>query len=576
MHHAMQRSIWLRVLAAACGLTALAVPAVAQATEPPPPNIVWLTVEDMSPWIGPYGDATVPTPHLDRLAREGVVYDNAFATSPVCAPARSALITGMFCTRIGTMHMRNGIQSKAAVAKNPAAYQDNPGSEIPSYEGLPPPFVRCFPEHLRAAGYCCTNNAKKDYQFQEPVTVWDESSTTAHWKKRPAGQPFFAVFNYMGTHESQAFPHAARKPVAVAPEDVPLPPLYPDTPHVRDAVARTYDNIAAMDRWVGDRMQELRDAGLLGSTIVMFFSDHGVGLPRGKRSCFDTGLRVPLIVRFPDGRDAGSRAERVVSFVDFGPTVLSLAGIEPDTRLDGTPFLGRYARERDDYRHGHAYANADRFDAVYDRARSVSDGRYRYTRNILADVPYLIRNAYREQLPMTAELYALEETGPQRPEQWQLAARQRPPEEFYDSREDPWEVRNLIDAPDHQERIAALRAHLDAWLTDTGDLGFVLPETTLVKDHIWPPAGHQPVTPPAEIDDKAVLRGDSMVFVVSLSCPDPGASIGYRLGTDKHYAGPWQVYTTPFEVPADRRFIEVRTHRIGYKPTTTGALLGRE
>jgi N-sulfoglucosamine sulfohydrolase len=571
MLHGIQSIDWLRLIWVACMFAAAQVWAVAQAAEPPPPNIVWLTVEDMSPWIGPYGDATVPTPHLDRLAREGMVYDNAFATSPVCAPARSALITGMFCTRIGTMHMRNGTPSKAASAKNPAAYKN-----IPGYEGLPPPFVRCFPEHLRAAGYYCTNNAKKDYQFQEPVTVWDESSARAHWKNRAAGQPFFAVFNFMGTHESQAFPHVARQPAVVAPKDVSLPPFYPDTPHVRDAVARTYDNIAAMDRWVGDRLQELRDAGLLENTIVMFFSDHGVGLPRGKRSCFDTGLRVPLIVRFPDGREAGGRAERVVSFVDFGPTVLSLAGIEPDARLDGTPFLGRYARERDDYRRGHAYANADRFDAVYDQARSVSDGRYRYTRNVLPDIPYLVRNAYREQLPMTAELYALEETGPERPEQWQLAARQRPPEEFYDSRQDPWEVRNLIDAPEQQPRIAALRAHLDAWLRATGDLGFVLPETTLVKNHIWPPEGQQPATPPAEINDKAVLRGDSMAFVVALSCPDSGASIGYRLGTEKRYAGPWQVYTTPFEVPADRRFIEVRTHRIGHTPTTTGALLGRE
>jgi len=535
------------------------------------PNIVWLTVEDMSPWIGPYGDRTVPTPNLDRFAREGVVYDNAFATSPVCAPARSSLITGMFCTRIGTMQMRNGRRSEASVGKNPDAYR-----EIPGYEGLPPSFVRCFPEHLRAAGYYCTNNSKKDYQFTEPVTVWDESSNEAHWKNRGSDRPFFAVFNYGGTHESQGFPTAKRRPQVIAPENVPLPPFYPDTPHVRDAVARTYNNIAAMDHWVGERLEELKESNLLENTIVMFFSDHGVGLPRGKRSCFDTGLRVPLIVRFPGGDAAGTRDGRVVSFVDFGPTVLSLAGIGPEARLDGTPFLGRFAHARDDYRRGHAYANADRFDAVYDRTRSVSDGRYRYTRNFLPGIPYLVRNAYREQLAMTAELYALEETGPQRPEQWQLAAAQRPAEEFYDSEADPWEVRSLIDAPEHRERIDALRDHLEAWMQDTGDLGFVLPETRLVKEKIWPPDGHQPATPLAEIDDKAEARGDSMVYVVSLSCSDPGASIGYRLGTDKHYSGPWQVYTGPFEVPANRRFIEVQTHRIGHLPATSGAVLGRE
>jgi arylsulfatase A-like enzyme len=545
--------------------------ACSEAAGGPPPNIVWLTVEDMSPWIGPYGDRTVPTPNLDRLAQQGVCYDDAFATSPVCAPARSSLITGLFCTRIGTMQMRNGKPSPAAVKKNPEAYRD-----IPSYEGLPPPFARCFPEHLRAAGYYCTNNEKKDYQFREPVTVWDESSNKAHWRNRAQGQPFFAVFNFRGTHESQAFPDADRSPEVVTPRNVPLPPLYPDTPHVRDAVARTYNNIAAMDRWVGERLQELKEAALLESTIVMFFSDHGVGLPRGKRSCFDTGLRVPLIVRFPAGDAAGSRDGRVVSFVDFGPTVLSLAGIDPDPRLDGTPFLGRFARERDDYRRGHAYANADRFDEIYDRARSVSDGRYRYTRNFLPEIPYLIRNAFREQLPMTAELYALEATGPQRPEQGQLAAGRRPAEELYDSETDPWEVRNLIDDPEHRARVATLRDHLDAWIEDTADLGFVLPETMLVKETIWPPDGLQPTTPPAEIDEKAELRGDSMVYVVTLSCSDPGASIGYRLGTAKKYSGPWQVYSGPFEVPAHRRFIEVQTHRIGHAPATTGALLGGE
>jgi len=545
--------------------------ATAKAADLRRPNIVWLTVEDMSPWIGPYGDRTVPTPNLERLAREGVVFDNAFATSPVCAPSRSSLITGMFCTRIGTMQMRNGKPSEAAVAKNPDAYRD-----IPAYEGLPPPFVRCFPEHLRAAGYYCTNNSKKDYQFNDPVTVWDESSSDAHWKNRGRDQPFFAVFNFTGTHESQAFPAAVRRPRVVSPDDVPLPPFYPDTPQVRDALARTYNNIAAMDLWVGEHLQALTNATLLENTIVMFFSDHGVGLPRGKRSCFDTGLRVPLIVRSPDGSGAGSRDSRVVSLVDFGPTAMSLAGIDPDPRLDGTPFLGGFARERHDYRRGHAFANADRFDEVYDRTRSVSDGRYRYTRNFLPGIPYLIRNAFREQLPMMADLYALQEAGPQRPEQWQCAATQRPAEEFYDSAADPWEVTNLIDAPEHRERVAALRNHLDTWIQDTGDLGFVVPETTLVKEHTWPPDGRQPATPPAEIDEKAEVRGDSMVYVVTLSCSDPGASIGYRLGSEKKSSGPWRVYTAPFEVPANLRFIEVQTHRIGHLPSTTGALLGRE
>jgi arylsulfatase A-like enzyme len=549
----------------------LAAPTAGAVETVRPPNVVWLTAEDMSPWIRAYGDATVPTPNLDRLAKEGVVYDNAFATSPVCAPARSALITGMFSTRIGTMHMRNNEPSEDALKRDPEAYAD-----IPAYEGLPPAFVRCFPERLRAAGYFCTNNAKKDYQFREPVTVWDESGKRAHWRARSSGQPFFAVFNFMGTHESQAFPDAKRSPQVVAAERVPLPPFYPDTPRVRDAVARTYDNIAALDTWVGERIGDLEAAGLLDDTVVMFFSDHGVGLPRGKRSCFDTGLRVPLIVRHPDGSGAGTRNDRVVSFVDFGPSVLSLAGIEPDSRLDGTPFLGDFASERNDYRRGHAYGNADRFDSAYDRTRTVSDGRFRYTRNFMPELPYLIRNAYRERLPMTADLYRLEDAGPERPEQLQVAAGRRPAEELYDSQADPWEVENLIAAPEHRERIARLRGNLDAWIEATGDLGFVLPEPRLVAEKIWPPDGVQPTTPAAEISDKAVQRGDSMAFVVSLACADSGASIGYRLSTERRYSGAWNVYTGPFEVPANLRFIEVQTHRIGHTPMTNGAFLGGE
>ncbi|MFN3168012.1 MAG: sulfatase [Phycisphaeraceae bacterium] len=551
----------------------LALPALAQPPTKthPPLNVVWLSVEDMSPWIGPYGDKTVPTPNLDKLAAQGVTYDNAFATSPVCAPARSSLITGMFCTRIGTMQMRNGNPSRAAIQKDPDAYKD-----IPGYEGLPPAFVRCFPEHLRAAGYYCTNNSKQDYQFKPPKTVWDESSGKATWKNRAGDQPFFAVFNHTGTHESQAFPRARARPVVVKPEDAPVPPIYPDTPAVRDAMSRTYNNIAEMDQWVGQKMKELDDAGLLDNTVVIFFSDHGVGLPRGKRSCFDTGLRVPLIVRYPDQRDAGTRSARVVSFVDFGPSVLSLAGIDPDDRLDGTPFLGPFATTRDDYRNGYAYANADRFDSVYDRARTISDGRFRYTRNYVTDLPYLIRNAYRENIPMTFDLYKLEETGPMTPAQWQFAAKNRPAEAFYDSKNDPWETHNLIDSPEHQQRIATMRKHLDAWIKDTGDLGFVLPETKLVKETIWPPDGKQPTTPEAQIDYQIVQRDGKMFYKVTLSCAEPGASIGYRLGTRKEYSGPWRVYTGSFETPGDLRFIQVQTHRIGHKPATTGTLLGGE
>ncbi len=528
----------------------------AQAEDAKPLNIVWLSVEDMSPWIGPYGDNTVPTPNLDKLAAQGVTYDNAFATSPVCAPARSSIITGMFATRIGTMQMRNGNPSSAAVKKNPDAYKD-----IPGYEGLPPAWVRCFPEHLRAAGYYCTNNSKQDYQFKAPKTVWDESSNKATWKNRQDGQPFFAIFNHTGTHESKGFPKAKRNPPAMKPSALKIPPIYPDTPAVRDAMARTYNNIAAMDKWVGQKIKELEDAGELDNTVIVYWSDHGVGLPRGKRSCFDTGLRVPVIVRYPDGKDAGTRSDRVISFVDLGPSALSLAGIKPDERLDGTPFLGEHATERDDYRNGYAYANADRFDAEREQTRSISDGRYRYTRNYMTDVPYLLPVAYREQIPMTYDLYKLRETGSDDPAHWQFVAKERPAEEFYDSQADPWEYKNLIDAPEHQERIKAMRGKLEAWIKDTGDLGFVLPETKLVKEHIWPKEGKQPTTP-AAVETPGRPKG-----TFGLHCEDPGASISFRISKTGKFSGPWRVYTNGLINLPEGHSIQVQTHRIGHKPT---------
>jgi arylsulfatase A-like enzyme len=523
----------------------LATLLTALALQVAPPNVVWLTVEDMSPWIACYGDDTVATPNLDRLAAHSVRYANAFASSPVCAPARSSLITGMYATRIGTMHMRTGKPSAAALEKHPLAY-----AEIPSYEGVPPEFVRCFPELLRARGYYCTNAAKTDYQFEAPATVWDVSGGKAHWRDRPDGAAFFAVFNHGGTHESQAFPDARRRPAAVAPEDVPIPPLYPDTPAVRDALARTYANIAAMDAWVGQRLDELEEAGLADSTVVFFFSDHGVGLPRGKRSPYDLGTRVPLLVRFPGGRGAGTVEERVVSFVDFGPTVLSLAGIDADPRLDGVPFAGPHTRAGT----GLAFTHADRFDGVYDRARAASDGRFRYVRNLATDVPHLIPNAYRERLQMTADLYALRETGIRRPAQWQVASTSRPEEELYDSHSDPWEVRNLARDPGQRETLARLSDALDAWTASTGDLGLVLPERRMVDEHLWPDLERPQTAPPT----LAVSGG-----LVTLSSATAGASLGYRASTDDA----WTVYSVPFAEPAIGS-LDVLAHRIGFAPAT--------
>lgn len=513
------------------------------------PNIVWISIEDMSPWLGCYGDSTVPTPHVDALSQEAIRFTHAYATTPVCAPSRATLITGMYATSIGAMHMRTGNPSSAAVARNPDAYK-----EIPSYEATPPANVRCFPELLRQAGYYCTNRSKQDYQFKAPLTVWDESSGRAHWRHAPEGQPFFAVFNIGVTHESGTFPERKRQPRVAEPASVSVPPYFPDTPTVRADIARTYDNIAAMDRQVGQIVNELKQAGLWESTIVFLFSDHGVGLPRGKRSVYNSGTHVPLLVRLPN---AQPRVEtRLVSFVDYAPTVLSLAGCELPSYLQGHVFIGASA----DPPKSHVFFHADRMDAETDRTRAVTDGRYRYIRNFKPDRPHLYPVAYAENIPMMADLHALRASGEATDAQWQIISTSKPREELYDTLHDPHEIHNLIDDVSLAERCDSLRAALHAWIERTGDLG-MMRETEMVRTRLWPPAGEQPATATPQISR---TRDEAGRDLLAITCGTKGASIGYRFGTE----GPWRVYHDPIPWPGDAfASLQVTAHRIGYVPS---------
>ena len=516
---------------------------------PPPRNLVWISIEDMSPWLGCYGDDTVPTPNLDRIASEGVRYTNAFATTPVCAPSRSTLITGCWAPRIGSMHMRTGKPSGAALAKDPAAYAD-----IPAYEAVPGPEVRCFPELLRRGGWYCTNRSKSDYQFRAPETTWDRSGGRAHWRQRPdPDQPFFAVFNLGVTHESGTF--ASRKaPRSVCdPAEVTVPPYLPDTPATRADIARTYDNIAIMDRQVGNLLTELEKAGRLEDTAIMVFSDHGVGLPRGKRCVYDSGTRVPLIVRWPGGHGGGRVDERVVSFEDFAPTALSILGIETPEWMDGVAFTGVHAADDD----GLAYIHADRMDAVRDRTRSVTDGRFRYVRNLMPGRPRLYHVAYSENIPMMADVHALRVSGRATDAQWQLVDPTKPAEEFYDTAVDPHEVANLIDDPSHADRIADLRAALAAWMERTGDLGLLEDEGEMVRTRLWNGEDQKPWTAVPVLS----LRESGGVRFASISCSTDGASLGWRF---RGQSG-WRPFNREIRLPDRAVTIELLAHRIGFE-----------
>lgn len=520
------------------------------------PNILWITCEDMSPRLGCYGDDTVPTPHIDALAREGVRYTHAFATTGVCSPSRHALITGMYPTSTYALHMRNLSRTSALKEiKDPNTYAY--ASTRPLYEAVPPAEVRCFTEYLRMAGYYCTNRSKQDYQFRTPVTAWDESSNKAHWRKRAPGQPFFSVFNYTVTHESGIF-GKGRSPQVVDPNTVPVPPYYPDTPIVRRDLAKHYDNIIVLDQQVGSLLDELKTDGLLDKTIIFFFSDHGDGLPRAKRWVYDSGTHVPLIVRYPNKTGGGTVCDRLVSFIDFGPSVLSLAGIPVPESIHGKPFLGK----QDMFVRGKVYFHRDRMGENRETIRAVRDRRYLYLKHYHPDQPYIKPLAYRDRQAIMQDITRLTKEGKLGPDQWQFSANSKMREELYDTVNDPHQVHNLAAIPCYEVNLRHMRFALEKWIAENND-PLTLSEFELVRKHVYPPDGQQPTTATPSV---RIIQGDDGNRMLEVQCETPGASIGYRLKAEGKT--PWAIYTGLIEV-ANPGTYEVKAHRIGYKPSKT-------
>lgn len=439
------------------------------------PNILWISCEDIGTHLGCYGDSHAVTPTLDQLANEGVRCENAFTTAGVCAPNRSSIITGVYASTLGTHHMRSGGEGTKR-----------------SVKPVPPAHTRAFTEYLREEGYYCTNNAKKDYNFDAPKTAWDESSHQGHWRNRPdKDQPFFAVFNYTGTHEGSIRlnkeDHAERtkrltKEQRQDPERLELPPYYPDTPLVRQRWADYYELITAMDYWVEDLLSQLREDGLAENTVVFFWSDHGVGLPRAKRWLYDSGTHVPLIVRIPEkyrqeGQGKPGTVDRqMISSIDFAPTVLNLAGLEAPDYMQGQAFLGTNLSSPRTY----VYGARDRMDERYDIIRSVRDKRYRYIRNYEPFRPYHQYMNTPEKSAVTKQLHELADAGELPPEAWWFTAEEKPVEELYDLKKDPHEVNNLAGKKEYQKVLKRMRGAHQEWMVSTGDLGLV-PEPELVK-----------------------------------------------------------------------------------------------
>lgn len=408
------------------------------------PNILWITSEDNSPFIGAFGDDYADTPNIDRLAGQGTVYENAYATTPVCAPSRFTLITGTYANRLGTENMR----SVYPVPNN----------------------IRFYPEYLKEAGYHTTNNVKKDYNTVDQPEVWDESSGEAHYQDREEGQPFFHIRNFTTTHESRL--HDPIDTLIHNPAEAPLPPYHPDTEVVRRDWAHYYDQMTLMDEQVGQILDELEELGEAENTIIFYYGDHGGALPGAKRFMNQRGLHVPLIVYFPPKYQhlapEEKRTDRLVSFVDFPATLLSLVGIEPPEFMDGEPFLGEYETESREYLHMYR----GRMDERYDLVRAVRDKEYLYIRNYMPQRIYGQHLWYLWRAP-TMQVWEEEYQNGNLNEIQGQFFEPKPAEELYLISEDPWSVNNLADDPNYQEDLQRLRKANYEWVRDITDLGFI-------------------------------------------------------------------------------------------------------
>lgn len=450
-------NVMLRVWLLATALSAGSLALLASDSPAPRPNILWISCEDTSPWLGFCGEKYAVTPNLDRLAREGVYYRNAFAAAPVCSPSRFGIITGIYATSMGTQRLR---------------------SQFPV-----PASIKGFPTCLREAGYYCANNVKTDYNTSAAPRLiresWDDCSATAHWRKRKPGQPFFAVFNLVETHQGKVFESAPAPGLEPSerhdPTKASIPPYYPDTPGARQTMARVHDCITAMDKHAGLILAELKQDGLREDTVVFFWPDHGQGIPRGKRTLWDTGLRIPLVIYIPEKfrhlapADPGTISDRLVSLVDLGPTILNLLELPIPASMQGVAFLGKNAAQPRQY----VFGARDRVDEVLELSRSVRDDRYLYIRNYMPDRSWLQPESYSDQLAFRRELAHLAAPNKLNAAQLTLAGPTKPVEALYDTKQDPWQVENVATSPEHQAVLARMRKALGDWQRQYRDLGMI-------------------------------------------------------------------------------------------------------
>ena len=486
------------------------------------PNILWISCEDISPNLGCYGDPHAITPNLDQLAADGIRFTRAFTPAGVCAVVRSGVITGRYPPAIGSQHMRSRI--------------------------IPPPDVKAFAELLRAAGYFTTNRSKTDYQFAVTPSIWDrQGGRHEDWRERDdPNQPFFSVVNITVCHESQ-IRHSERNHARVIerigaqhardPDKLgdSLPGYLPNTASVRKNWAWYHDNITLMDKMAGEVLDRLQEDGLADETLVVFWSDHGMGMPRGKRWIYDTGTHIPMIMRWPDQLQPAGIRQDLVSVLDLPPTMLSVAGVEIPRYMDGRVLIGKTATAEPAY----LFFHRDRMDEAYELQRACRDRRWKYIRNYQPHKPYAQHIDYMDKMPAMQDWRRLSAAGELTGGQQNWFASSKPIEELYDTATDPWELNNLADQPQYAARLDRMRDATEAWQQQIGDTGMV-PEAVLMEE--MKPDGETPTTTPPIIQ----FNAGSM----TIACRTEGASIVYRTARAGQWSD-WRLYTKSFPLSSE-------------------------
>jgi len=507
---------------------------------PKHPNIVIISCEDISPDLGCYGNPVVKTPNLDRLAKDGILYENVFSTAGVSAPSRCCLITGMYATSIGGGCMRTSQKGL---------------NDVLPYESVPPPEVKCYSEWMRKAGYYCTNNDKTDYQFKSPLSAWDACSKEASWEDRPGNSPFFAIFNIMTTHESQ-IDFRRNSPVSYYDDDVYVPPYYPNDPVIRRDIVRNYSNITVMDREVGEIIDKLKQQGLYDDAMILFYSDHGGPLPRQKREIVESGTHVPFIVKLPKGQKAGTHNSELVSFVDLPPTILALANIPVPRYMQGQVFLGAKKASPRMYVH----AARDRMDTEYDMVRMTRDKDFLYIRNYHPEKPYYQDIKFRvNSIPTMRRLLELKSENKLDSIQMIWFAETKPSEQLYLIGNDPHTLYDVANKPEYQKDLMRLRHENNRWMKVIGDQGLKKEGSLKTeKELVWQmwPGGIQPQVAQPEISLKNGYA--------SFKCSTQGSSMVYQINGKGLNSKHWILYDgQPIRLNKGDS-VTIQANRIGY------------